>query len=76
MLESVVIRNQASSVFPGRKHASELSGDPWTPEGKFASSGFVHLQHCGIGQNRVLLIELAKTFGVPVYAGTGKHNAM
>lgn len=42
--------------------------------GNFAPNGFVHLQHCNIGQNRVLLIELARTFGVPVYAGTGKHN--
>ena len=42
--------------------------------GNFAPGGFVHLQHCNAGQNRVLLLELARTFGVPVYAGTGKHN--
>jgi hypothetical protein len=42
--------------------------------GKFSDSGFVHLQHCDAGQNRPLLLELAKTFGVPVYAGTGAHN--
>lgn len=42
--------------------------------GNFAPSGFVHLQHCNVGQNRVLLVELARTFGVSVYAGTGKHN--
>jgi hypothetical protein len=43
-------------------------------KGKFTDNGFVHLQHCEIGQNRVLLIELAKVFGVSVYAGTGGHN--
>jgi hypothetical protein len=42
--------------------------------GHFAKSGFVHLQHCNVGQDRPLLIELAKIFGVSVYAGTGKHN--
>lgn len=43
-------------------------------KGNFSASGFVHLQHCNVGQNRVLLLDLAKTFGVPVYAGTGAHN--
>ena len=42
--------------------------------GNFAPSGFVHLQHCNIGQNRPLMLALAKTFNVSVYAGTGKHN--
>lgn len=42
--------------------------------GNFAPNGFVHLQHCNIGQDRVLMLELARTFGVPVYAGTGKQN--
>jgi hypothetical protein len=40
----------------------------------FAAGGFVHLQHCEIGQQRPLMLSLAKTFGAPVYAGTGKHN--
>ena len=44
--------------------------------GNFSTSGFVHLQHCKAGQNRPLLLELAKTFGVPVYAGTGNHNPL
>lgn len=41
---------------------------------KFSSSGFVHLQHCNIGSNHTLLTLFARTFGVPVYAGTGAHN--
>lgn len=40
----------------------------------FENNGFVHLQHCEIGQNRTLLLRLAKIFGVSVYAGTGLHN--
>lgn len=40
----------------------------------FESDGIVHLQHCNIGQDRVLLLSLAKIFGVSIYAGTGKHN--
>ncbi len=44
--------------------------------GNFSKSGFVHLQHCDAGQNRTLLLALAKTFGVPVYAGTGAHNPL
>jgi len=39
-------------------------------------NGFVHLQHANAGQNRPLLIEFAKTFNVPVYAGTGAHNPL
>lgn len=40
----------------------------------FEEKGFVHFQHCYIGQNRTLMLSLAKLFGVSVYAGTGKHN--
>ena len=40
----------------------------------FASTGFVHLQHCEAGQNHALLGHFSKLFGVPVYAGTGAHN--
>jgi hypothetical protein len=39
--------------------------------GRFADDGFVHLQHCLIGQNPELLVQLADTFGVPVVAGRG-----
>jgi hypothetical protein len=39
-------------------------------------NGFVHLQRCNAGQNRLRLIEFAKTFNVPVYAGTGAHNPL
>lgn len=39
-----------------------------------ASGGFVHLQHCGIGQNVDLLIDLSKILGVPIYAGTDDQN--
>ena len=41
---------------------------------RFAPDGFVHLQHCNIGQNRDLLSKLAKIWQVPVYAGTGTQN--
>jgi len=40
----------------------------------FSKGGFVHLQHCQVGQNHALLARLSTIFGVPVYAGTGKHN--
>lgn len=42
--------------------------------GRFDQGGFVHLQHCEVGQNRALLTSLARIFGVSVYAGTGAHN--
>ncbi len=42
--------------------------------GRFASGGFVHIQHCEAGQNKDLICGLAEIFGVPVYAGTGAHN--
>jgi hypothetical protein len=42
--------------------------------GHFAPEGFVHLQHCDIGQNTTLLIMFAKAFGVPVIGGTGAQN--
>lgn len=40
----------------------------------FENKAFVHLQHCNVGQNRTLLLSLAKILGVSVFAGTGKHN--
>lgn len=40
----------------------------------FERDGFIHLQHCRIGQNDVLLRKLAKTVNATVYAGTGDHN--
>jgi hypothetical protein len=42
--------------------------------GQFAPGGFVHLQHCSIGQNICLLVQLAQLWDVTVYAGTGSHN--
>src|SRR6188768_633664 len=36
--------------------------------GRFEQGGFVHVQHCEAGQNRSLLIALARTFGANVYA--------
>ncbi len=45
-------------------------------KGRFTQSGFVHLQHCDIGQNQALLKRLAATWAVPVYAGTGAQNAV
>jgi hypothetical protein len=39
-------------------------------------NGFVHLQRCNASQNRLPLIEFAKTSNVPVYAGTGAHNPL
>ena len=44
--------------------------------GYFTSTGFVHLQHCMIGESWVLLGKLAKIWGVSVYAGTGIHNSV
>jgi hypothetical protein len=45
-------------------------------QGRFSSGGFVHLHHCRVGQNRTLLVRLARIFGVPVYAGTGLQHAV
>jgi hypothetical protein len=42
--------------------------------GRFAPNGFVHLQHCKIGKNWVLLARIAKIVGVPVIAGEGYQN--
>ena len=53
-----------------RRHEPELA----KLNGNFAARGFVHLQHCNVGSNRSLMCELARIFGVDVYAGTGKHN--
>ena len=39
-------------------------------------NGFVHLQRANAVHNRSLLIEFAKMFNVPVYAGTGAHNPL
>jgi hypothetical protein len=50
--------------------ASELS--KLTPH--FENNGFVHLQHCSIGQNRQLMVAFAKLWNVPVYAGTSYHR--
>ncbi len=44
--------------------------------GQFRSNGFVHLQHCAIGNNQPLLLQLSSIWGVPVYAGTGNHNSI
>ena len=45
-------------------------------QGHFSANGFVHLQHCDIGQNQALICALAAAFGVPVYAGTGKEKML
>lgn len=39
--------------------------------GRFTADGFVHLQHCKVGQDRLLLLMLSSIVGVRVYAGTG-----
>jgi hypothetical protein len=57
-----------TSTFP--RFASTLS----RLYGHFSPVGFVHLQHCQVGQNQALLVAFAKTFGVPVFAGTGSQN--
>ncbi len=44
--------------------------------GHFTPTGFVHLQHCDIGNSWVLLRKLAKIWDVSVYAGTGAHNPL
>lgn len=40
-------------------------------KGRFAANGFVHLMHCKVGQDRLLLLMLSSIVGVRVYAGTG-----
>jgi len=40
----------------------------------FAKGGMVHLQHCQIGQNKLLIVKLAQLLRVQVYAGTGDQN--
>ena len=45
-------------------------------KGNFDRDGFVHLQHCEIGQNEKLLAAFARIVNVPVYAGTGYHNGV
>ena len=40
------------------------------------STGFVHLQHCEVGQNRALILELARIFGVSVYATPNFTNPL
>lgn len=57
----------AASLSLYRQRLSLLSG-------LFTSGGFVHLQHCDVGQNHALLSAVSAIFNVPVYAGTGKHN--
>lgn len=44
--------------------------------GRFAPGGFIHLQHCDVGQNYPLLVRISRITGVPVYAGTGAHNPL
>jgi hypothetical protein len=39
--------------------------------GRFSYRGFIHLQHCKVGQQHGLLRRLARITGVSVYAGTG-----
>jgi hypothetical protein len=41
----------------------------------FEKDGFVHLQHCQMGQNKNLMRMFAQIFGVAVYAGTGNEHA-
>lgn len=53
---------------------STYEGDLRKLAGRFSSTGFVHLQHCNAGKNHALMSLFARAFGVPVYAGTGKHN--
>jgi hypothetical protein len=38
-----------------------------------AKDGWLHLQHCDVGQNEPLLRMFALAFGAPVYAATGSH---
>lgn len=40
----------------------------------FEHWGFVHLQHCHIGQNKDLMVEVSKMLNVSIYAGTKKHR--
>jgi hypothetical protein len=42
---------------------------------EFASKGFVLLRGCDVARIAGVLIELARAFGVPVYASTAKYDA-
>lgn len=42
--------------------------------GRFTNNGFVHLQHCEIGQNQALMSAFAALVGATVYGGTGSQN--
>jgi hypothetical protein len=60
----------------GSDYVSDLNLTKFTEELRrlrsfFSDDGFVHLQHCQIGENRVLLCALARIWDVSVYAGTG-----
>jgi hypothetical protein len=44
--------------------------------GNFTDDGFVHLLHCKVGQDRPLMQQLARCFGVSVYAGTGYESTV
>jgi hypothetical protein len=39
--------------------------------GRFAPRGFVHLQHCKVGEAAGLLLDFSNIVGVRVYGGTG-----
>jgi hypothetical protein len=39
--------------------------------GRFAPKGFVHLQHCKVGEASTLLIDFSALVGVRVYGGSG-----
>ncbi|NNG04191.1 MAG: hypothetical protein HKM95_08825 [Inquilinus sp.] len=55
------------------EHAVELAKlRPWFHH----EHGFAWLQHCTIGQNKLLMIELAKLLGVRVYAARGVYNPL
>jgi hypothetical protein len=61
-VESSNVNNYESDF---RRLRSVLSGE-----------SFVFLRGCQVGQNKNLILALAKMFGVPVYAGTSLENTL
>jgi hypothetical protein len=53
---------------------SQVAPDLLKLQPAFEHWGFVHLQHCHVGQNKDLMVEVAKLLNVSIYAGTDYHR--
>src|SRR5262245_50658281 len=78
---NIIDHGDEDGIQIGDDYVSDLSLSKFKPalrrlRGNFSDDGFVHLQHCQVGEDRVLLLELAKLWGVCVYAGTGYEQGV